>query len=244
MTDILLIQPPIKDFYLTAKRTIPYGLAAIATVLSREGFAVEILDALATPKSRVIDLPEELSYLQTYYGRSDLSPFRLFHKFRHYGYSFQHIAEKARASGAFLIGISSLFTPYADAAIQTAEHVKAAHPACKIVIGGHHPTVLPNSVLKSRAVDFVLRGDGEVGMPALAKALKGGHPVHHVPGIAYRAQDGTLQVNEPAIMEDLDKYPVPAFNFFRYPHYQRGGRNSALGAPFGAGHRGSPAGCA
>ena len=30
MVDILLIQPPIRDFYLTAKLTMPYGLACIA----------------------------------------------------------------------------------------------------------------------------------------------------------------------------------------------------------------------
>jgi anaerobic magnesium-protoporphyrin IX monomethyl ester cyclase len=228
MTDILLIQPPIRDFYLTAKRTIPYGLAAIAAILSREGFTVEILDALATPKSRLIDLPEEFGYLRDHYGRSDLSPFRLFHGFRHYGYSFQYIADRSRASGAFLIGISALFTPYVDATIQTAEHVKASHPACKIVIGGHHPTALPESVLESRAIDFVLRGEGEVGMPFLAKALKGRYPLQQVPGIAYRRPDGTIQVNEPALMEDLDAYPLPSFHLLRHSYYQRGTRNSTV----------------
>ena len=45
MTDILLIQPPIRDFYLTAKRTIPYGLACLAGILREAGLSVEILDA-------------------------------------------------------------------------------------------------------------------------------------------------------------------------------------------------------
>ena len=39
--DILLIQPPIRDFYLTAKRTIPYGLASIAAGLIEAGFSEE-----------------------------------------------------------------------------------------------------------------------------------------------------------------------------------------------------------
>ena len=56
--NILLIQPPIRDFYLTAKRTIPYGLASIAAGLIEAGFCVQILDALATAKSRVLDLPQ------------------------------------------------------------------------------------------------------------------------------------------------------------------------------------------
>src|SRR5210317_1269949 len=66
MVDILLIQPPIRDFYLTAKRTIPYGLTCIASALMDSGFSVAILDGLATSKSRIRELPEELSYLHPY----------------------------------------------------------------------------------------------------------------------------------------------------------------------------------
>ena len=51
MTDILLIQPPIRDFYLTCKRTVPYGLSCIASSLIEVGFSVGIFDALATSKS-------------------------------------------------------------------------------------------------------------------------------------------------------------------------------------------------
>ena len=155
MPDILLIQPPIRDFYLTAKRTIPYGLTCIASTLMNSGFSVAILDGLATSKSRIRDLPEEMKYLLPYYGRPDLSPFALFHHFRHYGYSFDTIGKKAGDSGAFLVGVSSLFTPYVREAIRTAEVVKACLPDAKIVMGGHHPTALPESVLASAAVDFV-----------------------------------------------------------------------------------------
>ena len=91
MTDILLTQPPIRDFYLTSKRTIPYGLACIAATLLEEGFSVEIFDGLAASKSRIIDLPKEMNFLRKYYGKPDRSPFGLFHHYRHFGYSFEYI---------------------------------------------------------------------------------------------------------------------------------------------------------
>ncbi len=100
MTDVLLIQPPIRDFYLTAKRTIPYGLASMAAALQADGFSVAIFDALATAKARVREWPEEMAYLSPYYGRPDRSPVALFHKYRHFGYSFDHIGRQALASGA------------------------------------------------------------------------------------------------------------------------------------------------
>jgi len=74
MTDILLIQPPIRDFYLTFKRTVPYGLSCIASSLAEAGFSVEIFDALATSKSHKLELPSEMAYLDEYYGKEDISP--------------------------------------------------------------------------------------------------------------------------------------------------------------------------
>ena len=94
MPDILLLQPPIRDFYLTAKRTVPYGLASIAAVLRQAGYSVVILDALATARSRKIQLPPEMSYLEPFYGTPDRSPFGLFHHYRHFGLSFEQISRQ------------------------------------------------------------------------------------------------------------------------------------------------------
>ena len=228
MVDILLIQPPIRDFYLTAKRTIPYGLASIASALIRNGFTVNIFDGLATSKSRIIEIPSELGYLKRYYRRSDQSSFALFNEFRHYGYSYDHIGQKARESGAFLVGIASLFTPYVNEAIETAERVKAYHPGCKVVIGGHHATVLPQSIMQSPVVDFVLRGEGEAGMPLLAAAVKSGLPPDEVPGIVNRKPDGSLNITLPAQLSATERYPIPALHLIKHKYYRRNQRGSAV----------------
>ena len=221
MPDILLIQPPIRDFYLTAKRTIPYGLACIAQTLIKCGFAVKILDALATSKSRICDLPREMDYLNEYYGQPDRSAFALFHNYRHFGYSFDYIGKMAKESGAFLVGISSLFTPYLPEALQTAETVKACHPDCKIVVGGHHPSAMPQSVMESAAVDFVIRGEGEVSLHLLAKAVLNREEYHSIPGLVFRRKNGTIHINPPARMNHLDDYPLPATDLLNHRFYRR-----------------------
>ena len=228
MVDVLLIQPPIRDFYLTAKRTIPYGLACLAAALIEDGFSVRILDALATSKSRIIDLPEEMAYVHKYYGKSDQSPFALFHHFRHFGYSFEHVGKLAQESRAFLVGISSLFTPYIAEAIETAKIVKSYLPECRIVVGGHHPTAHPESVMKSAAVDFVLRGEGEVSIGRLAVAVKSGGGYDNIPGLVYRRSNGELCINNPAIMRHPDQYPPPAIHLIHHKFYQRTRRGSTV----------------
>jgi radical SAM superfamily enzyme YgiQ (UPF0313 family) len=219
--DILLIQPSIRDFYLTAKRTIPYGLASIAAGLIEAGFSVQILDALATAKSRVVDLPQKLAYLRTFYGRPDQSPFALFHHFKHFGYSFDTIGQRVKKAQPFLVGISSLFSAYANEADRAAQIIKTYHPDCKIVGGGHHATAMPERVMESSAVDFVLRGEGEVSMAPLAKALLNGTGYEDIPGLVYRKPDGSLHVGKTASVRHLDDLPLPATQLIDQRYYRR-----------------------
>ncbi|MCG6894310.1 MAG: B12-binding domain-containing radical SAM protein [Desulfobacteraceae bacterium] len=221
MSDILLVQPPIRDFFLTVKRTLPYGLASIAAALRREGFSVELFDALATTKARTVKRPAELDHLQHYYARADRSPFSLFHRFRHFGRPYAAVARAARSSGAFLVGISSLFTPYHREALQAAESVKEALPDCRIVLGGHHATLAPEDILNNTSVDFVLRGDGEAGMPALARLLSTGGDPAQIPGLVFRKTGGGLHRSDPAVAADLDALAPPAKDLFDHRFYRR-----------------------
>jgi len=225
---ILLVQPPIRDFYFTRKRSIPYGLACIASALQYQGFSVSILDALATTKTRERSTPPSMDYLQPFYGRPDLSPFSLFHGYKHFGLSFEAIGKKAAESGAFLVGISSLFTAYAEEALETARVIKRFLPDSKVVMGGHHPTHLPEAVLKEPAVDFVIRGEGERAMAELAMALSAGCPVSGVGGLCYRTRSGQIVVNPPAVLENPDDFPRPSLDLVDQAFYGRRDGNSTV----------------
>ncbi|MDJ0811622.1 MAG: radical SAM protein [Desulfobacterales bacterium] len=226
--DILLVQPPIRDFYLTAKRTLPGGLISIAAVLRAEGFKVGLLDALARGKSRPLDLPRGWQDLAGLYGPDDQSPFALFNRYRHFGYSLQSLGDAMRGSGAFLIGISSLFSPYEEMALATAEIAKASCPDATIVLGGHHPTALPERLLAHPAVDCVLRGDGEATLPLLAHALVHRRPLEKVPGIGMKRTDGRRHLTPPAYVEDLNQLPPPAFDLVDASRYARNHLSSLL----------------
>ena len=57
---ILLIQPPIQDFYQTATRTQPIGFASLASFLKKHGYDGEILDCQTQRKNSV---PIHLNFL-------------------------------------------------------------------------------------------------------------------------------------------------------------------------------------
>jgi anaerobic magnesium-protoporphyrin IX monomethyl ester cyclase len=238
MLDVLLIQPPIRDFYLTAKRTIPYGLSLIAAACEEKGYSVSILDGLSSAKSREVPLPKEMTYLEEFYGKPDVSPFKLFHKFHHFGYSYEHIERMIKQSDAFIIGISSLFTPYETEALKVVEIAKSVSPKSFIVLGGHHPTALPRQVMVCDAVDFVLRGEGEVSLPELVRVLKHGESPIHVPGIVFRQKEA-LHIGSPSVIGDLDKMPRPALHHVNHKFYRR----NKQGATVVVTSRGCPMSC-
>ena len=222
---VVLVQPPIEDFYLTKKRTIPYGLAAIAACIKQKGFHVEILDALATNKSKTIAYPEEFSHLKTFYGKSDITTFSLFHEFKHFGYSYEYLGTKIREKEPFVVGISSLFTAYCNQALKTAQTIKKFYPHCKIVLGGHHPTVFPEKILACPAVDFVLRGEGETSMAQLCEALKNGSNLKQIPGIAFKEKNSAC-ISDPSWIKDFSSLPIPAMDLINHDFYQRKNKNS------------------
>ncbi|MCK5836399.1 MAG: B12-binding domain-containing radical SAM protein [Desulfobacula sp.] len=224
---VVLVQPPIEDFYLTQKRTLPYGLASVAAAVKEKGFDVEILDALATGKSKPIAWPEAFAYLTPFYGKKDVSAFSLFHEFRHFGYSYEHIGTQIKKKQPFVVGISSLFTAYCNEAIQTAQTIKKFYPHCRIVVGGHHPTLFPERVLDCEAIDFVLRGEGETNMGLLCQALKAGTDVERIPGIAFRKTTSVF-ISPPAWMKDFNHLSLPAMDLINTNFYQRKNRGATL----------------
>lgn len=253
MERVVLIQPPVRDFYLTRKRTLPYGLAAIAASLESAGFSCTIVDGLATDKSKPLPLPESFAPLAPFYGRTDISRFSLFSVFRHFGYSHEHLGHLARQEAPFVVGISSLFTPYADQAMATAAAVKKFCPEAWVVLGGHHPTAFAGDCLKNPHVDFVIKGEGEVPMAGLCTVLRahaivpggiGGKwpeaclkDLRDVPGLAFK-EEGRIISGDPFWAENLDALPLPAVEKTRSDFYRRGRKKAVTiaasrGCPFG-----------
>jgi radical SAM superfamily enzyme YgiQ (UPF0313 family) len=237
MPDVLLLQPPIRDFYLTRKRTQPYGLACLAASLRAAGFSALILDGLASAKSRIRPLPAEMLALRSLYPRQDRSPLALFHHYRHFGYSRAHLARRVREERPGLVGISANFSAYADQAMALARAVRREYPQAPIVVGGHHATSLPQAVLAEPAVDYVVCGEGEAALVALAAALREGGDPFSITGVGGRRPDGTLRLPVGTAVADLDQSPPPALDLIDQRFYRRRRKRSLVitasrGCPF------------
>ncbi len=214
MAQVVLVQPPIEDYYLTRKRTLPYGLMSIAASLRAAGFETAVIDGLATRKSKPIPRPDRFAFLDAFYGRADRSLFCLFHEYRHFGYSLDHLALEVAKHRPFLVGISSLFSAYHDTAMALAKAIRHRNPDTVIVMGGHHPTLFAEEVIASPDIDFVLRGEGEHPLPLLCRAVLENTSVEKVPGIAFQNpkqphHPKSRVIQPPYWTPDLSRLPIP-----------------------------------
>lgn len=158
---LLLIQPPVEDFYATPFRAYPLGLIYVAAAPIRAGHEVVLLDAFRQGGSRTIPVPVKFKSLEEFYKPGDRSPWRLFGHYRHFGLSFDEIGERAFALKPDLIGVSTLFTAYHSTAMKVVEAVKARLPEVPVVMGGGHVTLCGEP---SPLVHGVVRGPGEEGL--------------------------------------------------------------------------------
>lgn len=237
---ILLIQPPIRDFYQTSIRTQPIGLAYLAASLRTYGHEVEILDC-QTERKRSIPIPRELSYLRDFYSFNDRSPFKLYSGFYHFGMGWDEIRREIETSKADIFGISSSFTPYHEEALEIARIIKDWDRRKIVVMGGSHVSGNPADVLKSHFVDYVVLGEGEIRFPLLLERFEknGVRRLKEIDGIGYR-ENGEIRMNSlQSFVRDLDALPYPARDLLDPDRYRIRKKRSAMLIT----SRGCPHGC-
>lgn len=221
---ILLIQPPIEDFYQTHQRIEPIGLAYLASSLKKNGFAVEILDCQAVSKKNPINLPPSLRFLKDFYISGNLSPFRLFGSYYHFGFSYDEIEKLLKESNAKIFGISSMFSTYHNEAIKVSEIIKSIDKNNIVIMGGAHVSSCPEDVVKNQFVDYVVVGEGEESLCSLVKCIvdKNLSGIKNIDGIGYKDK-GILKINHKSNwINVLDSLPFPARELLNNDSYSVG----------------------
>ena len=87
--------------------------------------------------------------------------------------------------------------------------IKAQAPATIIVCGGVHPTVYPEALLETSAVDGFFVGEADFAFPEFLQRLEQGRDFRDTDNFAY-VQDGKLIQNPlKPLIENLDVLPFP-----------------------------------
>lgn len=108
-----------------------------------------------------------------------------------------------------IVGVSAHTETYPNA-LRICEHVKASAPGTWTVLGGPHPSILPEQVLTEPSVDFVVVGEGERTLVELAERLEREVPdLAGILGLGWREGDA-IRINERRPPMRPDEIGVPA----------------------------------
>ncbi len=121
---------------------------------------------------------------------------------------------------ALLVGISVLTGPMIRGAIEVATAVKNYTPWLPVIFGGWHPSLLPDETLSETFVDMVVRGQGEVTIVEIARALAKKIPLNGIAGLSWK-NGGQRVHNIDRKVEPLDNLPVPAFDLTDFDAYEK-----------------------
>lgn len=128
-----------------------------------------------------------------------------------------------------MIGVTVL-TGVADEVGEMLRLIKGLAPEIITVVGGIHPSAVPEHMLCNRAVDYVVRGEGEMTLLALCQGLLGNRAVSEIPGVCTRA----CIAQEAPCVADIDQLPLPARDLVNMDMYmQKGAVLSSRGCPYG-----------
>lgn len=179
---------------------MPLGLSYLAAVLRENNHHVTIYNADHTRGARFIHSVSALtsrfpSYKRVLMNLSD--PI------------WQEIKDKIHYYSPDLVGIS-VKTPTYRSSLNIAELVKEVDPTIPIVLGGPHPTVLPQETVEQNVIDIVVRREGEYTLLELVNAIEEGNDVGEVLGITYKKRERIIHNPDRPLIKNLDELPFPA----------------------------------
>ncbi|MDL5246848.1 radical SAM protein [Leptospira weilii] len=221
---LLLIQPPVQDFYDTDIRLQPIGLCYLKGAVQKFLPNIEVIirdfhrglgDKLAG--RRTVPIPSELRYLKEYYPVPDKSPFSTFFEYFHFGAPYEDIANEVKSLTPDLVGISSLFSPYYREALKTAETVKKVLDV-PVLMGGSHVSACPKLMLSNPNVDFIIRGEGEKPICDFLREFQAHKRYAIVDSLGWK-ENGTLRLNPIGDNFPIQELPPPDVSSLLKEHY-------------------------
>jgi anaerobic magnesium-protoporphyrin IX monomethyl ester cyclase len=142
---------------------------------------------------------------------------------------------------AICLGVSLVTGPMIRETVEIATAVKAWNPDFPIILGGWHPSLLPDQTLQAACVDYVVRGQGEFALLELVQHLESNSAPDFIAGIGFK-RGGKLIMTPERPLRPLADMPRKAYELADFDAYERGcGKRwamytSSLACPFNCGY--------
>ncbi|MDD5643835.1 MAG: radical SAM protein [bacterium] len=197
---VFLLFPPCPIPKMFPKRVqMPLGIAYLASSIKTTGVDVKVLDSLIDGWNQVEEIDK---------------------KNIRFGLSCRQIVDNILEYGPDLIGMSCMFSVQSKIVSEIAAEIKKQLPKVKIVLGGAHPSAMPEDSIADKNIDYALVGESEATFIELIHLLNQDKSVADMDGICYRDERGFSRINpKKKYIENLDALPLPAWDLLPVEKY-------------------------
>ncbi|MDI6903111.1 MAG: radical SAM protein [Methanocellales archaeon] len=133
--------------------------------------------------------------------------------------STKDIERELRRSNPTILGISAMSPTY-DQAREIAYIAKSCIPDVTVMMGGPHPTIMPENVLSDENVDIAVIGEGDYTVLDVVNACRNnGTGLRSVKGIYFKENGNIRKTDNRGYIQDLDVLPFPARDLLPMDQY-------------------------
>jgi radical SAM superfamily enzyme YgiQ (UPF0313 family) len=213
---------------------IPGGIAVLSALLKERGHTVRVFDTTFLKPRHYRPAPKAGAaiFKETPYTLEDLVKDDSVVDFKE---AFFGVVKQFKPD---LIAVSAMTTNID----KTMEALRQIDKSYLVVIGGVHPTLLPEEMLNESIADLVCVGEGEGALSDLCQALEEGKDLRSIPNL-WSKENGSTFKNPPRPFQELDALPVPDWSEFDERHLFRPFEGRIYKGSFITTSRGCPEAC-
>jgi len=119
-----------------------------------------------------------------------------------------------------VIGISVMFTAYYQDALNLSKKIKNNFPDIKIILGGAHVSIDPNTCLQNNFVDFAVFGEGENTLKDLLSNIDNRKKISNINGLIYRLGKNIKKNPPRELIKNIDNIPFPDWSLLKLNKYK------------------------
>jgi anaerobic magnesium-protoporphyrin IX monomethyl ester cyclase len=121
---------------------------------------------------------------------------------------------------ALCLCVSLVTGPMIRETVEIARETKRLYPDVPVVLGGWHPSLLPQQTLAAPYVDVVVKGQGEEALLEIVQRIEARESFSGIEGAGYK-EDGRLIFNKPRALKPIVEMPPKAYHIADFDAYER-----------------------
>lgn len=121
---------------------------------------------------------------------------------------------------ALCLAVSLVTGPMIKETVEIARAAKEMYPDKPVILGGWHPSLLPDQTLAAEYVDVVVKGQGEEAFLEVVQRIEARESLQGIAGVGYK-EDGRLIFNSPRALKPIREMPPKAYHLADFDAYER-----------------------